>query len=98
MRSTGAEVATRVADIADPEAPADLVEATLEAFGAVDIVIANAGGPPPARALDLDDVQLEAALNANLLSAIRLTREAVPHMGHPVGAAAAHAEGAANRG
>ena len=80
MRSNGAEVATCPADIADPGAPAQLVEATLEAFGAVDIVIANAGGPPPARALDLDDVQLEAALNANLLSAIRLTREAVPHM------------------
>ena len=67
-------------DITDPDTPARLVEATVEAFGAIDIVIANAGGPPPGRALDLDDVQLEAALNANLLSAIRLTREAVPHM------------------
>jgi len=80
MRSAGAEVATRVADITDPATPARLVEATLGAFGAIDIVIANAGGPPPARALDLDDAQLEAALNANLLSAVRLTREAVPRM------------------
>ncbi len=52
----------------------------MEAFGTIDIVVANAGGPPPARALDLDDDQLEAALNANLLSAIRLTRAAVPTM------------------
>jgi 3-oxoacyl-[acyl-carrier protein] reductase len=80
MRSAGAEVATRVADITDPRTPAHLVEATLEVFGAIDIVIANAGGPPAARAMDLDDAQLEAALNANLLSAIRLTREAVPFM------------------
>lgn len=80
LRSMGADVATCVADITDPGAPAHLVGATLDAFGAVDIVIANAGGPPAARALDLDDARLEEALNANLLSAIRLTREAIPHM------------------
>ena len=80
MRSAGAVVETQVADITDRHAPARLVEATVEAFGAIDIVIANAGGPPQARALELDDAQLEQALNANLLSAVRLTREAVPIM------------------
>jgi 3-oxoacyl-[acyl-carrier protein] reductase len=80
LRSSGAEVATRVAAITAAGAPAELVGATLATFGAVDIVIANAGGPPPGRALELDDAQLEAALNANLLSAIRLTRAAVPSM------------------
>ena len=80
LRATGAEVSTHAADITDPRAPALLVDATREAFGTIDIVIANAGGPPPARALDVDDDQLEAALNANLLSAIRLTRAAVPTM------------------
>lgn len=80
MRDRGADVVTRAADITDPGAPAHLVAATVEAFGTIDIVIANAGGPPAARALDLDDARLESALNANLLSAIRLTREAVPIM------------------
>jgi 3-oxoacyl-[acyl-carrier protein] reductase len=80
MRDRGADVVTHAADITDPGAPAHLVAATVEAFGTVDIVIANAGGPPAARALDLDDDRLEDALNANLLSAIRLTREAVPIM------------------
>ncbi|HEY7916701.1 MAG TPA: SDR family NAD(P)-dependent oxidoreductase, partial [Acidimicrobiales bacterium] len=46
LRATGAEVETQVADITDPESPARLVEATREAFGGLDIVIANAGGPP----------------------------------------------------
>ena len=80
MRDRGADVVTHAADITDPGTPAHLVAATVEAFGTVDIVIANAGGPPAARALDLDDHRLESALNANLLSAIRLTREAVPIM------------------
>ena len=44
------------------------------------MVIANAGGPPPGRALEIDDDALEAALNANLLSAVRLARQAVLHM------------------
>jgi 3-oxoacyl-[acyl-carrier protein] reductase len=80
LRSTGATVATSVADISEPEAPARLVEATVEAFGALDIVIANAGGPPPGRSLEVDDAQLLAAVNANLLSAVRLIRHAVPLM------------------
>ncbi len=80
MRSTGADVETQAADITDASAPAALVEGTVAKFGTVDIVVANAGGPPPGHALDLDDAVLEAALNANLMSAVRLTRAAVPVM------------------
>jgi 3-oxoacyl-[acyl-carrier protein] reductase len=80
LRATGAEVATTVADITDADAPARLVDATVEAFGGLDIVVANAGGPPAGRALDVDDDMLVAAVNANLLSAVRLTRHALPPM------------------
>ena len=67
-------------DVTDPDEPARLVAATVERFGGLDILIANAGGPPPGRALDLTDVAIEAALNANLLTSIRLIRETMPHM------------------
>jgi 3-oxoacyl-[acyl-carrier protein] reductase len=60
--------------------PAQLVAAAVERFGRLDILVANAGGPPTARSLDVDDAQLLAALNANLLTSVRLVREAVPHM------------------
>jgi 3-oxoacyl-[acyl-carrier protein] reductase len=80
MRATGLQVEIEVADITDPGSPARLVAATARAFGSVDIVVANAGGPPAGRALDMDDDLLDAALNANFLSAVRLTREAVPLM------------------
>ena len=76
----GAEVLAVVDDVTDPEAPARLVATTVEHFGSVDILVANAGGPPPARALEVDDESLTAALNANLLTSIRLVQEAVPHM------------------
>jgi 3-oxoacyl-[acyl-carrier protein] reductase len=76
----GAEVATVAADITDPGVPARLVDATVDRFGGIDILIANAGGPPAGRALDVTEDALVAALNANLLSAIRLIDSAVPVM------------------
>jgi 3-oxoacyl-[acyl-carrier protein] reductase len=67
-------------DVTDPEAPARLVAATVERFGRLDILVANTPGPPSARALDVEDADMHAALQANLLTSIRLVQEAVPHM------------------
>jgi 3-oxoacyl-[acyl-carrier protein] reductase len=80
LRAAGAEVFGIVADITDPEVPERLVTATVERFGQIDIVVANAGGPPPGRALEIDDDGIRAAVEANLLSAVRLVRASVPHM------------------
>ena len=74
------EVLAMQADVTDPDTPRRLVEATLERFGALDIVVANAGGPPAGRSLDVDDDQVLAAVNDNLLTSVRLVRHAVPHM------------------
>ena len=80
LRASGADVLAVPGDVTDPVMPAALVAATLEWKGRVDIVVPNAGGPPPGRALDVDDEALTAALNANLLTSVRLVRESVPHM------------------
>lgn len=69
-----------VADVTDPAVPAWLVSQAVEHFGGLQIVVANAGGPPAARALDVTDEQLEAAVNANMITSIRLIRESLPHM------------------
>jgi 3-oxoacyl-[acyl-carrier protein] reductase len=74
------EVHAVVADVTRPEVPQQLVDAALERFGGLDILVANAGGPPPGRALEVDDDALRAALEANLLTSVRLVRSAVPHM------------------
>jgi 3-oxoacyl-[acyl-carrier protein] reductase len=68
------------ADVTEPGSPRRLVEVALERFGGLHVLVANAGGPPPARALEVDDEALLAALQANLLTSIRLVRAAVPHM------------------
>ena len=68
------------ADVTDPATPARLVEAAVERFGGLHVLVANAAGPPPGRALEVDDEALLAAVNANLLTSIRLVQAAVPHM------------------
>jgi 3-oxoacyl-[acyl-carrier protein] reductase len=69
-----------VDDVTDPAAPARLVAQTVAHFGGLDILVGNAGGPPPARALEITDEQIAAAVNNNLTTSIRLVREAVPWM------------------
>ena len=67
-------------DVTEPGSPAALVAATVGRFGGLDILIANAGGPPPARALDVTPEGIDAAVNANLTTSVRLVQESVPHM------------------
>jgi 3-oxoacyl-[acyl-carrier protein] reductase len=80
IRALGGEVLAITADVTDPTAPARLVAETTERFGGLDILVGNAGGPPPGRALDVVDEQIVAAVNANLTTSVRLVREAVPWM------------------
>jgi 3-oxoacyl-[acyl-carrier protein] reductase len=78
--ATHTEVLAIPDDVTEPEAPPRLVQAAVVRFGRLDIVVANAGGPPAGRALDVTDEQIAAAVNSNLLTSVRLVREAVPHM------------------
>ena len=71
---------TSAADMSDPEAPARLVEEAVERWGRLDVVVANNGGPPAGTAMAVDEDALQAALTANLTSAVRLVRAATPHM------------------
>jgi len=50
------------ADVKDPATPQRLVDATVDRFGALHVLVANAGGPPPARALEFDDEALLGAV------------------------------------
>ena len=57
-----------------------LVERTVEAFGGIDIVVWNSGGPPAGKASEITDEQLESAFELLLQPAVRLVRLALPHL------------------
>lgn len=67
-------------DITDAAVPGLLVETAMQRWGRVDVVVGNAPGPPPGGALDIEDDQVLAAVNANALASMRLARAALPHM------------------
>jgi 3-oxoacyl-[acyl-carrier protein] reductase len=78
--ATGAEVSTVVADLAQPDGPRRFVETAATLTGGVDILVTNVGGPPPGTFTELDDDAWRGAFDQLLLSAVRLIREALPHM------------------
>lgn len=67
-------------DVTNPKDCVRLVQQTAQAFGGVDVLVNNSGGPPRGSTLDLDDESLEAAVALLLLSAVRLTNLCLPHL------------------
>jgi 3-oxoacyl-[acyl-carrier protein] reductase len=68
---------------ADVSLAADIkrvVDAGIERFGRIDILVTNAGGPPPGKFADITQEQWEAATSLTLYSAIELARHVLPGM------------------
>ena len=68
------------ADLSRREETERVVRETARRWGHIDIVVNNIGGPPLGQPSALDDAQWYAALELNFLSAVRMSREALPHM------------------
>jgi 3-oxoacyl-[acyl-carrier protein] reductase len=79
-RETGGDVLALAADVTRAEDIQKFVAKTVEKFGRLDIIVTNAGGPPMGEFMKFTDEDWENAFRLNFLSAVRLTREAVPHM------------------
>jgi len=79
-RETGGDVMSIVADMTKPEDIQKFVTSSAEKFGRIDVVVTNAGGPPPGEFMKFTDEDWEAAFRLSFMSALRLTRETVPHM------------------
>jgi NAD(P)-dependent dehydrogenase (short-subunit alcohol dehydrogenase family) len=76
----GAPAVVVPADAAVAEELTSVVAQGVETFGALDIVIANAGGHVPGAAADVDDESWRYSIHANLDSAFVTARAALPHL------------------
>src|SRR5262245_22166522 len=68
------------ADITDPGALAAAVEGTVEAFGGIDAVVANAGIGVVGLVRSMDPDAFERVIEVNLLGAWRTVRACLPHI------------------
>jgi 3-oxoacyl-[acyl-carrier protein] reductase len=78
--TTGAEIHPIVGDVSSEADVRRLVRETVGRFGGLEILVANAGGPPAGRFEDFTLEDYRAAVETNLFSTINLCREGVPHM------------------
>jgi len=68
------------ADLSTANGPAGAVAAAVDAFGGLDLLVVNSGGPPAGRFEELDEAAWQTAIDGTLWSTVRLLRAALPHL------------------
>ena len=80
-RDLGAKVLVQPTDVADMEACKSLVDATIDKFGRVDVLINNAGIMMWSRFDETDDLATaDKVMRVNYLGSVYCTRYALPHL------------------
>ncbi len=77
---SGATVLPVAADVSKPEDAVRAVQAGIEKFGRIDVLVTNAGGPPAGRFENLSREMWAAATELTLNSVLELTRGVLPGM------------------
>ena len=79
-QETGVKVIAAPGDVTDPAVPEKLVAGAVAALGGLDLLVTNAGGPPPGKFEAFDDATWQRAIDLSLMSHVRLIRAALPHL------------------
>jgi len=79
-KTSGVPVLPVVADVSNAEDVARAVQAGIEKFGRIDILVTNAGGPPAGRFEDLSREMWETTTRLTLNSVLELTKAVLPGM------------------
>jgi 3-oxoacyl-[acyl-carrier protein] reductase len=82
VEESGNPVYTHTADMTDTAAVERLARNAADMLNGLDVLVINAGGPPAGSFDDFDTVAWESAAQLTLLSAVTLTRAALPHLRH----------------
>jgi 3-oxoacyl-[acyl-carrier protein] reductase len=79
-RASGRQVLPFACDLATSSGPEDFVQNTVKHLGKIDILVANAGGPPATISSKTPPDAWSEALELNLLSTVRMAQAAIPYM------------------
>ncbi|HRK89542.1 MAG TPA: SDR family oxidoreductase [Anaerolineales bacterium] len=80
QKETGAQVTGVVGDASLPNVPEKLIQETVDAFGGLDILITNTGGPKPGSIDSLDEAAWQIGVDLCLMAHVRLIKSALPHL------------------
>ncbi|MCA2227261.1 SDR family oxidoreductase [Nonomuraea aurantiaca] len=80
LQEFGGVVHAVLADVEDHDAAVRVVAETRDVLGPMDILVANAGGPPPGRFVDAGLGDWDVAVQRNLLGTVRLMYAVLPEM------------------
>lgn len=80
QHDTGTQVIGLAGDVSQTDVPARLVDQVTLMFNGLDILISNAGGPPPGPFDSFDEGAWQKAVDVSFMSHVRLIRAALPHL------------------
>jgi NAD(P)-dependent dehydrogenase (short-subunit alcohol dehydrogenase family) len=80
IKSSGGKATSVAGDLRDPVVPSAVVQAALDAHGAIDIVVNNAGATKRGDFFELTDADWTDGFALKFMGAVRLTRAAWPHL------------------
>lgn len=78
LAGRGAEVEATAQDVTTPEGAVAVVEAANHRFGGLDILVNNVGGAKWTPFVEIDDAEWNDSINLSFLSAVRVSRAAIP--------------------
>ncbi len=78
--ATKGETLPVTADLSKKEDCDRFIRSGLETFGRMDVLVVNAGGPPPGRFEELDEAAWDKTYQLTLMSAVRMTKQALPEL------------------
>ena len=85
-RETGGEAFAIPADLGVPAAAQQVVSEAALVLGGLDILVCNAGGPPPGTFESFDEAAWQKAIDLSFMSNVRLIKAALPFLRNSVAA------------
>jgi len=82
VRAKGSTAMVAMGDVGDKAAAEQIVQAGLDQFGAIDVLVNNAAIRPHAPFLDISEAEWQRVMNVDLNAAIWLSRSVLPAMTH----------------